>query len=117
MTTATILYGIPNCDACRKARQWLDKAGIAYRFHDVRANGLTSKQVQRWLDALGWETLLNRRGTSWRNLPETARAGLNAAKASRLLLENPTLMKRPLLETGQACRAGFDAAIYARMLR
>lgn len=107
------LYGITTCDTVRKARTWLDGQGIAYRFHDFRAEGLEETRLAGWLDALGWETVLNRAGTSFRKLPEAERAGLDRAKAERLILANPTLVKRPVLETDGKVMVGFKPEIYA----
>lgn len=109
----TILYGITTCDTVRKARAWLDSQGIAFRFHDFRKDGLDAPRLAGWLDALGWETVLNRAGTSFRALPETERAGLDRDKASRLILANPTLVKRPVLETDGKVMVGFKPELYA----
>lgn len=111
----TILYGIPNCDTVKKARRWLEERGIDYRFHDFRADGLTESQIKTWLKDLGVETLINKRSTSWKNLSEKERAMLDDDKAVRLIAENPTLIKRPLLETGKQRRVGFKADDYARL--
>lgn len=113
----TILFGIPNCDTCRKARRWLDAAGVEYTFHDLRANGVNPKSLQRWLDAAGQDTVLNRRGTTWRKLPETAKTALTEKKVFQLLLEHPSLIKRPILESGKHCVVGFDADAWQRALR
>lgn len=107
------LYGITTCDTVRKARTWLDGKGIAYRFHDFRAEGLEETRLAGWLDALGWEIVLNRAGTSFRKLTEAERAGLDRAKAERLILANPTLVKRPVLETDGKVMVGFKPEIYA----
>ncbi len=95
---ATTLYGIKNCDTIKKARKWLEQAGIDYRFHDHRADGLNPADLDRWLDQLGWEALLNSRGTTFRALPDEAKQGLDTAKARALLLEHPAMIKRPLLD-------------------
>ncbi len=113
----TALYGIPNCDTCRKARHWLDAAKINYTFHDLRAAGVDPKSLQHWLDAAGWQTVLNRRSTTWRNLPEPAKAALNEKKAAQLLLAHPTLIKRPILEVGKHCIVGFDSDAWQRILQ
>lgn len=104
------VYGIANCDTCRKARRWLDGEGIAHRFHDFRADGLDAKMLAAWVTALGWETLLNRRGATWRNLPEAARDGLTPATATALMLRHPTLIKRPVFAAGGAVLVGFSKA-------
>lgn len=112
MMTVT-LYGITTCDTVRKARAWLDQHGVAYRFHDFRIEGLEAKRLAGWVDALGWETVLNRAGTSFRKLPEADRIDLDRGKAERLILANPTLVKRPVLETGGKVMVGFRPEIYA----
>ncbi len=109
----TTLFGIKNCDTVKKARRWLDEHGIDYRFHDLRADGLEAKQLQAWITDVGWETLLNRRGTTWRQLPEAEREGVDAARAARLMLSQPTLIKRPVLDTGKGpVHVGFKPADY-----
>ena len=113
----TKLYGIPNCDSVRKARQWLDGRGIAYVFHDFRKDGLDAKQVAAWVKQAGWETLLNRKGTTWRQLPTGQREGINAQRAQALMLEQPTLIKRPVLETGKHLEVGFDADHYTTLFK
>lgn len=111
-----ILYGIPNCDTVKKARQWLTDHNIAYHFHDFRKDGLSEQHVQRWLDALGLDTLLNRKGTTWRQLPETLRNTVDASNAVQLLQAHPTLIKRPVLETGTQVICGFKPSIYQQWL-
>ncbi|MCZ8315278.1 arsenate reductase [Phreatobacter sp.] len=108
------LYGITTCDTVRKARVWLDENGVAYRFHDFRKDGLDAARLNGWLDALGWEAVLNRAGTSFRALPETERTGLDRDRAAALILANPTLVKRPVVETGGAVMIGFKPDLYAR---
>lgn len=107
------LYGITTCDTVRKARTWLDGQNIAYRFHDFRVEGLDVERLGGWLDALGWEAVLNRAGTSFRKLPETERDGLDRQKAERLILANPTLVKRPVLEADGKLMVGFKPDLYA----
>jgi arsenate reductase len=106
------LYGIKNCDTCKKARQWLEQRGIEHRFHDFRADGLTQELLSRFIDGLGWEKLLNKSSTSWRQLSPEQQADLTREKASRLMLETPTLVKRPVLDTGSALHIGFKAGQY-----
>ncbi len=108
----TTLYGIKNCDTVKKARKWLEAAGIEYRFHDFRADGLEREQLDAWNRAVGWETLLNRRGTTWRQLPEAVKTGIDEARALDLMMEQPTLIKRPVLEHGGEFRVGFKEADY-----
>jgi len=105
----TTLYGIPNCDTVRQARRWLDEHGIEYRFHDFRKDGLTRRQLQDWERQLGWATLLNRRGTSWRGLPAAVRDGIGRSTAIQVMLEQPAIIKRPLLEHAGHLQIGFSA--------
>lgn len=115
MSAATVtLYGITTCDTVRKARAWLDDKGVAYRFHDFRKEGLDAARLNGWLDALGWEAVLNRAGTSFRALPEADRTGLDRDRAAALILANPTLVKRPVLETHGAVTIGFKPELYAK---
>jgi len=109
----TTLYGIKNCDTVKKARKWLESNGIDYSFHDFRADGLTKKGVEGWAKAVGWELLLNRRSTTWRQLSDGEREGVNQAKAVKLLLEHPTLIKRPVLEHNETVHVGFKDTDYA----
>ncbi len=105
-----ILYGIPNCDTVKKARRWLDEQGVAYRFHDVRKDGLDAARLQSWIDALGWDKLLNKAGTTFRKLPDAAKDGLDAASAKALMLEQPAMIRRPVVEAEGAISVGFSAA-------
>lgn len=104
----TILYGIKNCDTVKKARHRLDDSGIAYRFHDFRADGLERAVLERFAAGLGWEALLNRKGSTWRQLDETAKADVDQDKAIALMLERPTLIKRPVLENEGRLFIGMD---------
>jgi arsenate reductase len=106
------LYGIKNCDTCKKARQALEQNGIEHHFHDFRADGLTPELLQHFIDGLGWEKLLNKSSTSWRQLSPEQQAGLTGDKAARLMLETPTLIKRPILDTGSTLHIGFKAGQY-----
>lgn len=110
----TTLYGIATCDTCRKARKWLTDAGVSHRFHDLRRDGLSSEILHGWIQALGWERLLNRQSTTWRALDEADQADLDADQAQALILTHPTLMKRPLLVSGSRHLLGFKAEDYAR---
>jgi len=94
------VYGLKNCDTCRKVRKELDKAKIAYEFHDVRDDGVTKAQVSRWAKAAGWEKLLNKSSTAWRGLADADKTGVTEAKAIALMAANPTLIKRPVIERG-----------------
>ncbi|MGL5813662.1 MAG: ArsC family reductase [Aeromonas sp.] len=109
---ATTLYGIKNCDTIKKARKWLDEAGVEYRFHDHRADGLAPAELDLWLERLGWEALLNTRGTTFRALPDEDKQGLDNAKARALLLAQPATIKRPLLDKDGELHLGFKADHY-----
>ena len=107
--TVTI-YGIKNCDTMKKARAWLDTAGVKYAFHDYKTAGIDKAQLERWSKAVGWETLLNRAGTTFRKLPDTENEGLTEAIA--LMLAQPSMIKRPVLESGKAMLVGFKPEDY-----
>ncbi|AQA19824.1 ArsC family reductase [Halioglobus japonicus] len=109
------LYGIKNCDTVKKARKWLDEKGMDYRFHDFRADGVDADQVANWLDSLGWETVVNRRSTTWKGLSSEQREGMDRDSALSAIVEEPTLVKRPLLDTGGEYHCGFKADQYAQI--
>jgi len=112
------LYGIPNCDTVKKARAWLGEHGIQYVFHDFRKDGVPGERLDRWIAELGWEKLVNRQGTTWRKLDPSVQAGVtDAASARKLLLENASIVKRPVVEWGQRTTVGFDAGEWASRLR
>lgn len=111
-TPLLTLHGLKNCDSCRKAMKWLDASGSTYRFHDLRADGLDRDMLERWTESAGWEALLNRRSTTWRGLADSAKDGLNEERAIELMLEYPTLIKRPIAESGSRVLVGFSAATY-----
>jgi len=94
------IYGIKNCDTMKKARAWLDKHGVAYAFHDYKTAGIARERLEKWEKKVGWETLLNRAGTTFRKLPDKDKAGLNAKKAMALMLAQPSMIKRPVLDLG-----------------
>jgi len=109
----TTLYGIPNCDTVKRTRAWLDDHGVAYRFHDFKKDGVPETELDQWLKSPGWEALVNRRGTTWRRLDDATRASVvDASSARAVLLENPSLIKRPVVQWGSGCgvTTGFDAA-------
>lgn len=112
-----VLYGIKNCDTVKKARQWLDRHHIEYHFHDFRADGLATAQVEAWLRELGADTLVNKRGTTWKQLDETARAQLDTGKAAQLIAEHPALIKRPLLDLGHQRSVGFSDALFSELFK
>jgi Spx/MgsR family transcriptional regulator len=105
-----ILYGISNCDTVKKARRWLDEQGVAYRFHDVRKDGLDAARLQGWIDALGWEKLLNKAGTTFRKLPDAQKESLDTAAAKALMLDQPAMIRRPVVEDANGVSVGFSAA-------
>ncbi len=111
------LFGIPNCDTVRKARRWLDDEIIPYQFHDFRKDGLDDTLLAAWIEQAGWETLLNRRGSTWRRLSDAARQGINAQRAQALMLEQPTLIKRPILAIGTHLEVGFEADHYQTLFK
>ena len=111
------LYGIKNCDTVKKARQWLDSNAIDYRFRDFRSDGLTQELIQYWIEKSGWKTLLNQRSTSWRQLSDEQKSDLSEDKAIQLMLEIPTLIKRPILDTGSRVIVGFKAEDYQAALQ
>ena len=106
------IYGIKNCDTMKKARGWLEGHGIGYDFHDYRVEGLDRRLLERWCDELGWETLLNKSSTTFRALPEADRQNLDRDKAIKLMLAEPTMIKRPVLDAGGKLMAGFKAERY-----
>lgn len=109
------LFGIKNCDTVKKARKWLDDHSVEYQFHDFRADGIDEKMVTGWLENLGWETLVNRRSTTWKSLSIEQREQMNEQAALAAILQNPTLIKRPLLDTGHELHCGFSPANYAHI--
>jgi arsenate reductase (glutaredoxin) len=102
------VYGIPNCDTVKKARVWLDGKGIAYSFHDYKKSGADAAKLAVWRETQGWEAVLNRAGTTFKKLPENNRTGLTQAKAIALVLAQPSMIKRPVVEHGQSLLIGFQ---------
>jgi arsenate reductase len=111
---AITIYGIKNCDTMKKARAWLDGHGVAYDFHDYKTAGIGKEKLKAWSDQVGWETLLNRAGTTFRKLPDAEKEGLNEGKALALMLAQPSMIKRPVLEQGSKLLVGFKPELYAR---
>ena len=110
------VYGIPNCDTVQRARAWLHANALSHRFHDFRKEGVPESGLDRWLQAPGWDALVNRRGTTWRRLDEATRtAVVDAASARVVLLANPSLIRRPVVDwgAGNACTVGFDSVRWA----
>jgi arsenate reductase len=112
--TAT-LHGIKACDTMKKARDWLDGAGVAYSFHDYKVAGIDRATLERWAGQVGWELLLNRAGTTFRKLPDADKAGLDQTKAISLMLTQPSMIKRPVLDVDGALTVGFKPDTYARV--
>jgi arsenate reductase len=117
MTKKTTIYGIKNCDTMKKARTWLDSHGVKYEFHDYKAAGASKEKLKAWSDEVGWETLLNRAGTTFKKLPEADKEGLNERKALALMLDQPSMIKRPVLEVGSKLLVGFKPEIYAKEVK
>ncbi|GLT00646.1 arsenate reductase [Sphingobium jiangsuense] len=112
MADRPTLYGIPNCDTIKKARKWLEDKGIVYEFHDYKKAGIDADRLRGWVAELGWETVLNRAGTTFRKLPDADRENIDADKAVALMLANPSMIKRPVLDLGDRRIAGFKAENY-----
>lgn len=111
-----VLHGIRNCDTMKKAFAWLDARGVAYRFHDYKTAGLDRGMLDGWVQQLGWEALLNRAGTTFRKLPEEQKQGLDAAKAIALMVAQPSMVKRPVLDASGRLLVGFAPEAWARAL-
>jgi arsenate reductase len=111
------IYGIKNCDTMKKARAWLESHGVGYAFHDYKAAGIDRTRLESWAKKVGWETLLNRAGTTFRKLPHADKEGIDAAKAIALMLDQPSLIKRPVLDLGGGkLLVGFKPEIYAEAI-
>ena len=110
----TTLYGIKNCDTVKKARKWLDNAGVSYTFHDFRDDGIERAQVSRWVEALGWETVVNKRSTTWKQLDPAERDSMDETRAIDTILAQPTLIKRPLLDIDGRYSVGFKEAEFKK---
>jgi arsenate reductase (glutaredoxin) len=111
----TTIYGIRNCDTMKKARAWLDAHGVDYAFHDYKLAGIERSTLEKWEGAVGWEVLLNRAGTTFRKLPEKAKASMDRRKAIDLMLAQPSMIKRPVLERGKLLLVGFSAGKYSEL--
>ena len=114
MAKTITVYGIRNCDTMKKARAWLDGHGVAYAFHDYKSSGIERSQLEGWASQAGWETLLNRAGTTFRKLPDKDKEGLNEKKAIALMIAQPSMIKRPVLEVGGKLVVGFKPEEYAK---
>lgn len=109
------MYGIANCDTIKKARKWLHAEGIDYRFHDYKKEGASASLLTQWCKSQGWETLLNRRGTSWRNLADASKTDIDEIKAIASMVENPSMIKRPVLVTDGDVTVGFSNDRYRQL--
>ncbi|MEZ2132607.1 MULTISPECIES: ArsC family reductase [unclassified Sinorhizobium] len=114
---AITIYGIKNCDTMKKARSWLEDHGVAYDFHDYKALGIDRDHLQKWISEAGWETVLNRAGTTFRKLPDADRADLTEEKAIALMLAQPSMIKRPVLEANGELLIGFKPESYAALFK
>lgn len=117
MAKPVTLYGIPNCDTVKKARTWLDGAKVAYAFHDYRADGLERAKVEEWIDKAGLDVVLNRQSTTFKALSDAEKAGMTHKKAVALMLAQPTVIKRPVLEQGTTLLFGFKPENYAASVK
>jgi arsenate reductase (glutaredoxin) len=111
------LYGIKNCDTMKKARAWLDAKGVSYAFHDYKASGIDRTRLEGWVSEVGWETLLNRAGTTFRKLPDAEKAGIDEHKALALMVEQPSMIKRPIVDMGDRIVVGFKPEQYETVFR
>ncbi|MDT8453156.1 MAG: ArsC family reductase [Gammaproteobacteria bacterium] len=106
------IYGISNCDTMKKARKWLEANGVDYDFHDYKKSGVPEKELKQWVKKLGWDVLLNRRGTTWRKLDDSVKNNIDEASAIKVMLENPSSIKRPVLEIDDQLLVRFSEDIY-----
>ena len=113
MPSKTTIYGIKACDTMKKARDWLDKAGVAYDFHDYKTQGVDQAHLEKWAKQVGWEALLNKAGTTFRKLPDADKANIDEKKAIALMLAQPSMIKRPVVEHGGKIIVGFKPDVYA----
>lgn len=111
------LYGIPNCDTVKKARTWLAEAGVAYDFHDYKKAGIDADRLKRWAGEVGYEKLLNKAGTTFKKLPDADKADIDEAKAIRLMVDNPSMIKRPVVEGAGPLLVGFKSDDYAQAFK
>ncbi len=111
------LYGIPNCDTMKKARSWLKDHGIDFEFHDYKKAGIDEATLRGWIDQVGWEPLLNRRGMMWRKVPQQIKDSIDRDSAIALMLETPSIIKRPVLDTGDAIHVGFKPEQYEAIFK
>lgn len=115
MVSEIVVYGIANCDTIKKARAWLKEHGVDYRFHDYKKAGIDADTLHGWVDKVGWEVLLNRRGMMWRKVPQQTRERIDQHSAIALMLETPSIIKRPVLVVGDRVIVGFKADQYQQL--
>ncbi len=113
----TTIYGIKNCDTVKKTLRWLDSHKVSYTFHDFRKDGLDRAKVLQWLEKIGADTLINKRGTTWKQLPETEKTQLAEGNGVDVIRENPTLIKRPLVESGKKVMVGFNETEFQKLFK
>ena len=111
------LYGIPNCDTVRKARKWLTENELDYQFHNFKKEGLEQALLEQWVDDLGWEVLLNKRGTTWRKLPDEVKSDIDRNKAIQIMLGNTSIIKRPVLDKNKTLYVGFKEELYQSLFQ
>jgi arsenate reductase len=116
MAKQITIYGIKNCDTMKKARAWLDKAGVDYAFHDYKASGIDKASLEAWAAKVGWDVLLNKSGTTFRKLSDADKATINEKKAIALMIDQPSMIKRPVLDAGGKLLVGFKPAEYEKAL-
>ncbi len=110
------IYGIPNCDTMKKARKWLDKNELEYEFHDYKKSGVPEKNLKNWVKKAGWDTILNKRGTTWRKLDDDTKNNIDETSSIDVMLNNPSAIKRPVLENGKILLVGFKEEEYKTLL-
>ncbi|PCJ85967.1 MAG: ArsC family reductase [Thiotrichaceae bacterium] len=110
------IYGIPNCDTMKKARKWLDNNNLKYEFHDYKKQGVPEHQLKKWVKHAGWDTVLNKRGTTWRKLDDSIKVNIDENSAIQVMLDNPSAIKRPILESGKKLLVGFKEEEYRTLV-
>ncbi len=110
------IYGIPNCATIKKARNWLEKNNLDYEFYNYKKQGVPKKNLEQWVKKVGWENVLNKRGTTWRKLPNEIKNNINETSSIQVMLDNPSAIKRPVLEAGKTVLIGFKADEYKTLL-
>ena len=110
------IYGIPNCDTMKKARKWLENNDVEYEFHDYKKQGVPEANLKKWVKSAGWEVVLNKRGTTWRKLPDDIKDNIDEASSIQVMLDNPSAIKRPVLESGKTILVGFKEDEYETLL-